>query len=165
MKRLTDMGRGVERLYAPLQPLIDAGRLGPVLWQLPATFRRDDERLAFALERLPPGAHTFEFRDPSWFADDVYALLRAHGVALAIGDRPGREFQTHEITSEWTFVRFHHGRGRRGNYSESQLREWAARIADWARRIDVYAYFNNDWEEFAPGNARRLRKLVASAAA
>jgi uncharacterized protein YecE (DUF72 family) len=161
MKRLTDMERGVERLSAPLQPLIDAGKLGPVLWQLPATFRRDDERLAFALERLPPGRHTFEFRDPSWFTSDVYELLREHEVALAIGDRLGLMFQTHEMTTDWTFVRYHHGwRGRRGNYSESELREWADRIAEWGRWVDVYAYFNNDWEEFAPGNARRLRQLV-----
>src|SRR5919199_4242090 len=50
MKRLTDMERGVERLYEPLQPLIEAGRLGPVPWQLPGGFPRDDERLGFALE-------------------------------------------------------------------------------------------------------------------
>ena len=163
MKRLTDMERGVERLYEPLEPLIAAGRLGAVLWQLPESFRRDDDRLAFALERLPPGRHTFEFRHPSWFCEDVYALLRAHDVALAVGDRPGLDFQTYEMTTDWTFVRFHHGRrGRRGNYSESELREWAGRIAEWGRWVDVYAYFNNDWEEFAPANARRLRQLLAA---
>jgi uncharacterized protein YecE (DUF72 family) len=58
-------------------------------------------------------------------------------------------------------VRFHHGRrGRRGNYSETELREWAARIRAWSRTVDVYAYFNNDWETFAPRNALRLRALV-----
>jgi uncharacterized protein YecE (DUF72 family) len=161
MKRLTDMERGVQRLYTPLEPLIESGKLGPVLWQLPERFHRNDERLAFALERLPPGRHTFEFRHPSWFCEDVYALLREHDVALAIGDRLGRVFQTYELTTDWTFIRFHHGwRGRRGNYSESELRAWADRIADWGRWVDVYAYFNNDWEEFAPANARRLRRLV-----
>jgi uncharacterized protein YecE (DUF72 family) len=166
MKRLTDMEQGVERLYAPLQPLIDAGKLGPVLWQLPPNFRRNDERLAHALEHLPPGRHCFEFRHPSWFDPEVYELLRGHDVALAIGDRLGLEFQTHEITTDWTFVRFHHGhRGRRGNYSDSELREWAARIAEWGRWVDVYAYFNNDWEEFAPANAKTLRRLIDRARA
>ena len=58
-------------------------------------------------------------------------------------------------------MRFHHGhRGRRGNYSKSELAEWAARLREWADAVDVYAYFNNDWEEFAPGNARTLGLLL-----
>lgn len=164
MKRLTDLHRGVERFYASIAPLAESGKLGPVIWQLPESFHRDDDRLAAALERvaeLPPGRHAFEFRHRSWFVPEVEALLRAHGAALAIGDRPERPWQPHWITTDWTLVRFHHGwRGRRGNYSEAELRAWAARIADWAQDVDVYAYFNNDWEAFAPRNARRLRALL-----
>src|SRR4051812_417460 len=81
-KRLTAMARGVARPHARRRPLGAAGRLGPVLWQLPERFRRDDERLAFALDRLPPGRHAFEFRHASWFAPDVYALLRERDVAF-----------------------------------------------------------------------------------
>ena len=165
VKRLTDLDRGVERLYEPLEPLANAQRLGPLLWQLPPNFHRNDERLALALERLPAGRHTFEFRHPSWFCDEVYELLRWHGVALAIADRPEiASFQSQEITADFAYVRFHFGhRGRRGNYSDSELREWAQRIAGWSRSIDVYAYFNNDWEVFAPRNARALRRMVAAA--
>jgi uncharacterized protein YecE (DUF72 family) len=163
IKRLTDLEQGVQRLYEPLEPLVQAGRLGPLLWQLPPNFHRDDERLARALDALPPGRHTFEFRHPSWFCEEVYELLRWHGVALCIGDRRGLAFQTHEITADFTFVRFHYGhRGRRGNYSETELRDWAARIADWSRSVDVYAYFNNDWEVFAPRNALALRRMLAA---
>ena len=167
MKRLTDMERGVERLYEPLQPLVEAGRLGPVLWQLPPNMARDLDRLESALERLPPGRHCFEFRHPTWFHEDVYGLLRAYGVAHAIGDDVRRDFVEHEITTGWTFVRFHYGhRGRRGNYSQSELREWAARVAGWAASgIEVYAYFNNDWETFAPPNAKDLRRYVTRAPA
>src|SRR6185436_824382 len=154
--RLLDMERGVERLYEPLQPLVDAGMLGPVLWQLPERFHRDDERLASALERLsglPPGRHAFEFRHASWFVPEVEALLRAHGAALVIGDAPERPFQSHALTADWTLVRFHRGaRGRRGNYSEAELREWAVRMRRGSHDVDVYAYFNNDWEGFAPRN-------------
>jgi uncharacterized protein YecE (DUF72 family) len=58
-------------------------------------------------------------------------------------------------------VRFHAGtRGLRGNYSESELREWAARLGEWSRTHEVFAYFNNDWEGFAPRNAARLRSLL-----
>ena len=64
-----------------------------------------------------------------------------------IGDHPERPFQTHELTADWTFVRFHYGhRGRKGNYSDRELETWARRIRQWRRRADVYAYFNNDWE-------------------
>jgi uncharacterized protein YecE (DUF72 family) len=159
VRRLRDLGRGLDRFFDPLEPLREAGRLGPVLWQLPETFRRDDERLAAALERLPPAEHAWEFRHPGWFAPDVYALLREHGCALVVGDTPQRPFQPLALTASWTYVRFHHGhRGRRGNYSESELREWAARLARLRR--PGWAYFNNDWEAFAVRNAHRLRHLL-----
>lgn len=165
MKRLTDMGRGVQRLYEPLQPLIDAGRLGPVLWQLPERFTRDDERLAFALGELPPGRHAFELRHPSWFAPDVYALLREHGIALVGAHRRGLDLPTDVVTADFCFLRFHHGeRGRRGNYSAAELTLWAQRVRSLARaELDVYAYFNNDWEAFAPRNALALRSLSTGA--
>jgi uncharacterized protein YecE (DUF72 family) len=161
IKRLTDVGRGVERFFACIEPLVDSGKLGPVLWQLPGNFRRDDERLASALEELPSGRHCFEFRHASWFVPEVYELLRTHGAALVIGDDPTRSFQTHELTADWTFIRFHRGRrGRNGNYSERELEEWARRIDPWSSRIDIYAYFNNDWEGFAVRNARWLKRRL-----
>jgi uncharacterized protein YecE (DUF72 family) len=162
VRRLLDRGRGVERFYAPLAPLIRAGKLGPVLWQLPATFHRDDERLAGFLDCLPAGRHTVEFRHESWFVPDVYELLRERGAALTIGDHPERPFQTHELTADWTFVRFHYGRGRDGNYSRTQLEEWRGRIVRWRRRVDVYAYFNNDWQGFAVANGLFLRRALGA---
>jgi uncharacterized protein YecE (DUF72 family) len=161
MKRLTDMDRGVERFYERIEPLVGTPKLGPIVWQLPDRFARDDARLAGALEALPPGRHCFEFRHPSWFSPDVYALLREHGVALVIGDHPARPFVAHELTTDWTLVRLHHGhRGRGGNYSESELLEWAERVRRWRRRAEVLVYFNNDWEAYAVRNARRLRRLL-----
>ena len=79
-----------------------------------------------------------------------------------IADRPEiASFQLDELTAGFTFIRFHHGaRGRRGNYSERELEEWARRIDGWRSERDVYAYFNNDWEGFAPANALRLRELL-----
>lgn len=92
--------------------------------------------------------------------------LRAHSVALTIGDHPKRPFQSYEATADWRFVRFHYGaRGRGGNYSATEIDTWARRIAQWRRREAVYAYFNNDWQGFAPANAelllRRLGERVA----
>jgi uncharacterized protein YecE (DUF72 family) len=158
LKRLTDLGQGIERFYERIEPLVRTPKMGPVLWQLPGNFRRDDDRLASALERLPPGRHCFEFRHETWFVPEVYELLRARGAALVIGDHPQRPFQTHELTADWTFVRFHYGsRGRNGNYSDSELEEWHARLAEWRTRVEVYAYFNNDWRGFAVRNALWLR--------
>jgi uncharacterized protein YecE (DUF72 family) len=166
IKRLGDRDRGLDRFYERIAPLVEAERLGPVLWQLPANFRRDDERLAAwlaALRGRPPGRHCLEFRHASWFAPDVEALLREQGAALVIGDRPGLDFQTHALTADWTFVRLHHGtRGRRGNYSDTELDEWAERIARWRRRAEVFVYLNNDWEGFAVRNAARLRRLTSA---
>jgi uncharacterized protein YecE (DUF72 family) len=165
MKRLNDVGQGLQRFYDPIMPLVEAGKLGPVLWQLPGDFRRDDAKLSALLNALadyPPGRHCLEFRHPSWFTEEVYEQLRWHGAALVIGDRKGLDFQPHEIVGDWTFVRFHHGhRGRRGNYSTTELEEWAERLRGWAQRAEVYVYFNNDWEVFAPRNAVVLRRLLA----
>jgi uncharacterized protein YecE (DUF72 family) len=161
VRRLRELRDGVERFYEAIEPLARSPQVGPVLWQLPANFRRDDEVLGRALDDLPAGMHCFEFRHESWFTRPVYDLLRRHGVALVIGDHPERPFQTHEMTADWTFVRFHRGhRGRGGNYSRTELDEWAERIRRWKRRQAVFAYFNNDWKGFAVDNARYLSRRL-----
>ncbi len=162
VKRLAGMAEGVERFYERVDPLAVAGKLGPVLWQLPATFHRDDARLEEALGALAGrGRHAFEFRHESWFHADVLARLRAAGVALVIGDHPERPFQSYEPTADFAFVRMHYGRrGRDGNYSRRELERWAERVRGWRRSYEVFVYFNNDWRGFAPRNARDLRRLV-----
>ncbi len=162
IKRLSGVREGIKLFYDRIEPLIEAGRLGPVLWQLPENFHRDDERLADWLGALPDGLHTIEFRHPSWFAKPVLDALRSRGVALTIGDHPKRPFQSLEATAPWRYVRFHYGaRGRGGNYSATELERWARRIAAWRRSHDVYAYFNNDWRGYAPANARALKRHLS----
>ncbi len=158
VKRLRELPAGIERFYERIEPLREAGKLGPVLWQLPPHFRRDDERLAQALDVLPPGRHAFEFRDDTWFAEGVYELLRSHDAALVVADRAPRDPSPWIETGGWSYLRFHNGRARRGAYGRDALRSWATRIE--AARGDVYGYFNNDWEGFAVANARRLRRLL-----
>jgi uncharacterized protein YecE (DUF72 family) len=162
VKRLANIDRGVKIFWERIEPLAAASKLGPVLWQLPANFKRDDERLRGAIAELTPGRHCFEFRHESWFADDVYDLLRTAGVALVIGDDPERPFQTHEMTTDWTFIRFHRGNlGRRGNYSKRELEAWKRRIAAWRSQVEVFAYFNNDWEGFAVDNALWMKERLS----
>jgi uncharacterized protein YecE (DUF72 family) len=160
VKRLREAGVGYARLAEPIEPLREAGRLGPILWQLPEQFHRDDERLENALGELSGGRHAFEFRHASWFVPEVEELLRSHAAALVIGDHPERPFQTLSRTTDWTYLRFHHGRGRDGNYTPKQLRTWAERVEGWLGDGDVYAFFNDDWRGHAIKEAVRLRELV-----
>ena len=158
IKRLRDLGKYLGNLLERLEPLLETPKMGPLLWQLPPTFQRDDERLSAALEQMPKLRNTIEFRHPSWFVPEVYELLSSYGVALAIGDSPKYPFMARERTTDWTFIRLHYGaRGRRGNYSEAELETWKRRIASWRAEAEVYVYANNDWEAFAVRNATWLR--------
>ena len=162
VRRLRDVEEGIARFFEPLVPLRSCGRLAAVLWQLPETFHRDDETLARLLDQLPAGRHAFEFRHPSWFTKDVFALLRRHDIALVLGDHPERPFQPRVATAGWRYVRFHYGtRGRRGNYSQAELEQWARRLRRWRTTEEVFVYFNNDWEAFAPRNAMWLQKRLS----
>ena len=167
IKRLLDVPQHLPLLYERIAPLLHSPKMGPLLWQLPPTFACDLDRLAGALEHVHDGQrHAFEFRHPSWFREETYTLLREHDVALVIGDRPEvHAFQAHELTAGFTFVRFHAGtRGRNGNYSHGELDDWVARLARWSQEVDVYAYFNNDWEGYAIENARYVQARLGQAA-
>jgi uncharacterized protein YecE (DUF72 family) len=159
MRRLRDVGTGLTRFWEPLEPLREAGKLGPVLWQLPESFRRDDDVLATALAALPPARHCFEFRHPSWFATDVYNLLEEHGASLALGHDHRRALPDASPVGPIAYLRLHYGsRGRGGNYSQSELDTWRRRIAAWRTHREVFVYLNNDWQTFAPRNAQVLRR-------
>ena len=162
IKRLNFGPGGASRLFEALEPIAAAGKLGPMLWQFPANFQRDDDRLEAAFDVMPPGRHCFEFRHPSWFAPGVYDVLSRHGAALVIGDHPKWPFQARELTADWTLIRLHYGRrGRNGNYSEAELATWARRIAQWRRRAEVFVYLNNDWRGFAVRNALSLKRRLS----
>ena len=161
LRRLREAGATLATLHERIEPLAATGKLGPILWQLPANFHRDDERLARALDELPPGRHAFEFRHESWFVPEVYDVLRRHGAAFVLAHSATRPLPEGEPTTDWSYIRLHHGRrGRRGNYSERELREWTKRIE--ALEGDVFVYLNNDWEGFAVANALRLRELLGA---
>jgi uncharacterized protein YecE (DUF72 family) len=164
VNRLQNLAEGIGRFYEGIEPLGESGKLGPIVWQFPANFHRDDDRLGRALPLLPPGRHCFEFRHESWFTESVYKQLRAHNAALVIADSPRWPFQARVLTADWTLVRLHHGhRGRDGNYSETEIAEWAERIAGWSEQAEAFVYFNNDWKGYAVRNAlsltRRLQRL------
>jgi uncharacterized protein YecE (DUF72 family) len=143
-------------------------RLGPILFQFPASFRFDHVRLAEFLKMartVVPGADrlrlVFEFRHASWFADEVYRLLSEHGAALCIADSP--KYPRREIaTTNFIYFRFH-GRSQlfASNYTKTDLSEEAEKIRRYLHEgKDVYAYFNNDAEGYAVANARMLTAMI-----
>ena len=113
-------------------------RLGPILFQLPPNLKKDVDRLRAFLDTLPRDRRfTIEFREPSWFDDDVYELLRQRDVAMCIIDQP--EFSSPFVaTSTWGYVRLH-----RFDYDASALTEWASRIQGQGWE-EAYVYFKHD---------------------
>jgi uncharacterized protein YecE (DUF72 family) len=130
-----------------------------VLFQLPPSLRLNLERLQTFLPLLPKHRrHTIEFRHPSWYAPEVFDLLREHDVSLCISDHKHAPAPW-EVTASYVYVRGHGpGGGYFGSYSDDELTMWADRISGWrAEGRDVYAYFDNDIGTAAPGDAVRLK--------
>jgi uncharacterized protein YecE (DUF72 family) len=139
--------------------------LGPVLLQLPPSFRKDHATLAAFLEMTSDASRSirlaFEFRHRSWFESETYRVLRRHGAALCIADGP-RYPRVNRLTADFTYLRFH-GRTplEAPFYADEQLRQEARLIEGLSREgIDTYVYFNNDALAHAPLNAARLRELL-----
>ncbi|HJT20432.1 MAG TPA: DUF72 domain-containing protein [Nitrospira sp.] len=139
-----------------LAPLSEAGRLGPLLVQLPPNFSRNDERLAGFLECLPQSARwAIEFRHDSWYDDKIEALLRRFNVSWVTADTEERPAECRETADFW-YVRL-----RRDAYSEEDLRCWTGRIKDATERgKDCYIYCKHE-DEGAPWLwADRLLQLL-----
>jgi uncharacterized protein YecE (DUF72 family) len=160
MKRLRDPEEPVERLFTRAKGL--GRKLGPVLYQLPATFHADVDRLRAFLDVLPRRVqHVFEFRHPSWYSAATFACLEEHGAALCLHDKRDSAI-AEPLVGPFVYVRFHGTSGHyHGSYSARMLAEWARRLAAAAAEgRDVYAYFNNDPNAEAVRNAIELRSQL-----
>lgn len=138
-------------------------KLGPVLFQLPPSWKKNVERLDEFLAALSRyHRYVFEFREPSWHDEEVYAVLRKYNAAYCIHEIAG--FHTElTITADFTYVRLHGpGAGKyEGRYTETQIGQWAQQISDWSKRLKaIYVYFDNDQAGYAAANALRLKELV-----
>jgi uncharacterized protein YecE (DUF72 family) len=175
LKRLRDPEEAVTRLFERACQL--QAHLGPVLYQLPASFHRDLTRLDDFLAVLPrtlgeingtprdhPIRHVFEFRHPSWYVSDTQAVLHAHGAVMCLHDKQGSAI-FEPLDTPYLYVRFHGPGGRYfGRYDMQHLQTWAARLAEpWHAGRDVFAYFNNDPEGMAVINAQEFRALLNAA--
>lgn len=128
---------------------------GPVLFQLPPFLKKDLPRLSDFLRLLPEGhGAAFEFRNQSWFADDVYDALKGAGAALCLSEREDNAPPPLVETASWGYVRL-----RLESYHESDLQQWSRRLAATAWR-EVYVYFMH--EPTAPAYAQALMRIGAS---
>ena len=159
----------LKRLYAPEEPLarlLEAAsglgqHLGPILFQLPPGMKADRERLRYFLSVLPDWVRAaIEFRDSSWYADDIMRMLDDKGCALVRA--VGGYHTPVEVrdTGPFRYIRVHGGMYGVG-LTEGELQYWADKVKWYAGEgRDVYVYFNNDPDCHAIYNANRLREMV-----
>jgi uncharacterized protein YecE (DUF72 family) len=160
MKKLKDPDEPVRLFFEHAHGL--GPRLGPVLYQLPPRWPLNLERFATFLAALPRRrAQVIEFREPSWYDDRVFALMRQHRVALCLHDMEGSATER-IVVGPFIYVRFHFGTSRYGGrYDDQRLDDWADWLAHRVREgLSVFAYFNNDVGGHAPRDALRLRSRV-----
>ncbi len=136
-------------------------RLGPILFQTPPWVKRDDDRLAMFLAALPRDVRCgLEVRDPSWYAPEVYDLLRTANVALvhAEGEKSPSPPETLGETADFCYARLRE----RNGYSEDAVDAWAARLRVLLESgKDVYAYFRHDEDGSNALSAERLRRAIS----
>jgi uncharacterized protein YecE (DUF72 family) len=157
--RLNDEDGSLAYFLRAINPL--GNRLGPTLFQLPPTFKKDAERLRNFLAVLPRHWVTaIEFRHPSWFVEEVYDLLRGRDVALVTVDEDDADGKGSPLmpTASWGYLRL-----RRGVYDAPALEEWASRIRGnpWK---EAYVFLKHeDGSPTGPAAAAQMGEILARA--
>lgn len=154
IRRLQNVEEAMQRFLPTLQPLVT--RLGPVLFQMPPTAKADISVLRDFLALLPRNFKAaFEFRHPSWFAEDVYDVLRERNATLCVAET--EKLDTPEIrTASFIYFRF-----RQPAYSPADLRRLADRVGRCvADGLETYAFFKHEEDPRSPLNAVELLNTV-----
>lgn len=165
-KRFLKNGESVfKEFYSLMYPLIDSGKLGCFLIQLPPKFSTDyEDRLRDFLNFLPDTADfAVEFRHTSWDETEDISFLKEHNIAFAVTDSVKMKPQV-RITADFGYVRWH---GRNPThwydyeYSEDELREWLPKVEKMQASTEkLYLQFNNHPRGQAIDNARMLKDLM-----
>jgi uncharacterized protein YecE (DUF72 family) len=161
-KKLLDAEESVIRCRESASPLGE--RLAAVVWQLPASLKKDAQRLEnflHALRTWNSTRHSIEFRHKSWFDDEIAGCLRRHAVAVCMSDAPDWPMWE-QLTTDMVYIRLHgHTRKYASNYSKPTLKRWATHIGHWLKENrSVHVYFDNDAEGAAPRNALTLLEIL-----
>ncbi len=163
-KKLKDPEETVKRFFENVRYLKE--KLGPILFQLPPSWKKNAERLEAFLDVLPKKyRYVFEFRNETWYDEDIIDLLKKHNCAFCIYELAGHTSPAY-VTADFVYVRLH-GPGNskyQGSYSQKQLTEWAKQCHAWQREgLDVFVFFDNDEKGYAAFNAQSLKSLCNSA--
>jgi uncharacterized protein YecE (DUF72 family) len=154
--RLRDEDGSLGYFLRAVNPLGE--RLGPTLFQLPPTFKKDLERLQAFLEKLPKRwAAAIEFRHASWFDDEVYDTLRSRGIALVAVDEDEAEGQGAPLvpTASWGYLRL-----RRSSYDAAALEQWAVKIRE-QQWYEAYAFLKHeDGSPTGPAAAAQMEEIL-----
>ena len=152
MRRLKECTESVTRLVGVITGL--GPRLGPLLYQLPPNFKKDLPRLQAFLAGVPrPAKVALEFRNKSWFDDEVFDTLRQHQVALVVSDTGEEPVAPLVPTADWGYLRL-----RREEFDDQALRAWADRIRTQPWN-EAYVFVKHEEEGKGPKYAARLREL------
>jgi uncharacterized protein YecE (DUF72 family) len=138
-------------------------KLGPILFQLPPKWEYNKERFVDFVNALPPSGYryTFEFRNQTWYNEEVYDVLKTHNISYCI-----YELEYHLtpmiVTADFVYIRLHGPEKKyAGSYSDSALQQWAEKCKSWlAQEKDVYVYFDNDQNAYAAFNALKLQEML-----
>jgi uncharacterized protein YecE (DUF72 family) len=138
-KRLRDAAGVTTEFLDSLQSLCKAKKLGPVLFQLRESFKCDVPLLKGFLKVLPRGTQaTFEFRNASWFCDEVYDALRKANVALCLAESDDLE-TPNIVTADFSYLRL-----RKKSYSAKARQEISEKVAGLSLKGEVFAYFKHE---------------------
>src|SRR5713101_125469 len=152
IKRLRNCQDTLKRFLEVASVLNEGDHLGPILVQLPPTFKFDRPLLEEFLALRPPAFHfAFEVRHPSWYTDETYAVLRQQETALCLSETE-KQTPPDVLTAGFTYARL-----RLENYTSKQLTAWRKRFDTWlGQGIDIYAYCKHEDAGKAPDYARQL---------
>jgi uncharacterized protein YecE (DUF72 family) len=166
--RLCDVARGADKellAYCEImRPLLDAGKLGPLLLQLPPRLRFNESKLREFFAILPPEfTWALEPRNKSWMVEEAFDLLAAHNLAYTIVDEPLLP-PTLRVTAKTAYVRWH-GHGKDPwydyRYSDEELKAWAPKVQEVAARVhEVYGFWNNHYHGYAPENCLQVLEML-----
>lgn len=160
VKKIRNIDDPLKKFFNVIAPL--SGKCGPILFQLPPGMKKDLPLLMDFARKLPAGyRHVLEFRNVSWYEDDVLAFLDSADIAFCTHDYPGLATPV-TVTGGFAYVRFHGVTELYSSlYSDSELEPWAVYLAGRVEAgQDVYAYFNNDSWGNAIRNAETMVRML-----
>lgn len=160
-KRLLDSQDTLPPFFEKIKLLKE--KCGPILFQLPPSFQRDDKRLETFISHLPSHyRYVFEFRHPTWENDEVYNCLARRSIACCISDLAGH-LTPLVATSSFIYLRLHGPKAAyRDSYTTAQLQKWKEHFETWTKGgKEVFCYFDNDEKGYAVKDALRLIKMMS----